>query len=232
MAIRTRLHRWWANVHNNYQRHKTAWLSVAFAALLILAIGLLAGLLSRGNDDTASRALPVSPYLAPGPVVSSIWPSGIGFTVNLTQGATAYYALVPTVLMMTLTQHPTAADVRALIHGPQTSSSRVLEGAAVACGDRLAVTGQAYTFAVEGVVAPAGGTLACGAAGALPAQCALCADVQPSTPYTLLVAFAGSNDLFNLTVRHSKKCRFPRDRITEPLNQLSCGRLSWVWQSA
>ncbi|PNH00991.1 hypothetical protein TSOC_013152 [Tetrabaena socialis] len=179
--------RWWANVDHSYQRHPTRWRLTAFALLLILAIGLLAGLLNRGSPGT--QPPPLAPYTPPGPAITALGSTSLAFMVNMTQGASAFYALIPAVTFLTLAQPPTAADVRTLLQGPTLSP---LQGLAVACAQRTAVVGRPLTFLVADLAAAQQGAQP--GAGGGDGAC----EVRPASAYVLLVAFEGSSELYKL----------------------------------
>ncbi|KAG2496180.1 hypothetical protein HYH03_005780 [Edaphochlamys debaryana] len=202
------VYKWFANVHHAYKRRQTLWLGLFFLLLLLLAVGLLAGLLATREDKPA----PVPPYGPGSPSVTGMWATGMTFSVNMSEGTTAFYALVPLVARVISNIKPTAADVRALLQGPGTSP---LANMTVACGERTAVQTQQFTFAVQsslaGSAAGSGGggledVLAplCSVEGALPGSCGVCPVVKPASSYILMVAFSGTDDLFELPVTTSQ----------------------------
>ncbi|KAG2444871.1 hypothetical protein HXX76_001609 [Chlamydomonas incerta] len=226
--------KWWANVWHCYQRRTTLWLGIAFLLLLILAIGLLAGLLSQdnGSGGGSSSAPPVvMPYAGAGPAVTSLWADGLAFTVNMTAGATAFYALVPRVSLMASNFTPSAEDVRALMRGPGGSSR--LGAAASACGERSTTQGRQFTWMVTdsgmsssggsggGGGSPSSATAYCEVPGSLTGACALCPEVLPGTAYMLLVAFSGSESLFQLPLTTAPDTMLPS---TQPSSSPAASR--------
>ncbi|EFJ44930.1 hypothetical protein VOLCADRAFT_118525 [Volvox carteri f. nagariensis] len=190
------LFKWWAIVHDLYNRHSTLWQGALFLLLLILAVGLLAGLLTSQSSD-GSRGM-YATFTDPDPAVVSLWSTGMAFSVNMSQGTTMYYALVPVVSLLASNKTPSAADIKTLLQGPTLSP---LRGLAAACGERIAVQSQAFTFNVATSSVAVDKSTAgkpCEVTGTLPDQCSLCPEVQPGTTYTLLVAFSQSDDVYKM----------------------------------
>ncbi|GLC59525.1 hypothetical protein PLESTB_001496700 [Pleodorina starrii] len=202
--------KWWANVQDLYTQRSTLWQGLLFLLLLVLSVGLLAGLLTTRSSNTSRAATYASitpPATPPDPAVTGLWSTGLTFSANMTQGSSAFFALVPTVSLLASSNYtPVAADVKALLQGPAPSP---LRGLAVACGERTAMQSQSFTFSVaaSSIVAAnvstgGGGAAAssssCEVTGALPDRCSLCPDVRPATSYTLLVVFSDSEELFEM----------------------------------
>ncbi|GIL50906.1 hypothetical protein Vafri_6872, partial [Volvox africanus] len=190
------LFKWFANVHALYTRHSTLWQGLLFLLLLILSVGLLAGLLSRRPSNKLTTDF--AAYSKTTPTVVEIRSKGLAFAVNMSQGVSTFFALVPTIKMFASNRTLSAADVRSLLQGPTLSP---LHGLAVACGERTAMQSQVFTFNIAGaIIAEEHGPPPCEVTGALPDRCNLCPDVQPGTSYALVVTFSDSDDLYQMQV--------------------------------
>lgn len=192
--------RWWALVHWHYEQHTFLWQAVTFFLLLILAIGLLAGLLSNRNTSTPAVALPVPPTFTTMPTLVGMTGSSVTFNASLNGPGTLFYALVPAAALpaarlrsllqsesgAVATRKPSAADVFSAVYGQGLGSS-YLSPLTTACGSRRVLSaGGQHTItlsAVSSTLSPECSSRASTAFGV----CSLCPLVRPLTNYMLYV---------------------------------------------